>query len=466
MQARVPAATHGEQVGAHTLHAAACIGDLHDGQAQPAARACHAAAGDEPRTGLLRESRLGGGDLRACVHHRLDLRAGAVQVGDRPPAIVARGEDHGAPARQGSVAVDVATDGARQHHARPVVAAEDHRAFQRTRRQHDAACRDLPVALPRQMRGRRGQVVRHPLQRRDQAAIKQRERAGAAQDADPRQRGELRLHAPRPVGAGDAVHFLSLGEQAAAEQCILLQQRDAGAGPAGGQRGHQPSGAATDDEDVAMQVRPFVMVGVCALRRAAEPGGAADQRLIELLPEAGRPHESLVVEACTQHRREEPVDRAEVEGERGKAVLAPRFEPVEQLRSGGAGVRLPPRAAAQLDKRVGLLRPRSQDAARAMVLEGTADEMDAIRDQRGGERIAREARQAFPVEGEREVGPTLHQPAGGQAEGLARDGVGDGRRGGGGGDGRVHAACSRAGFTESTAWVRVSRSTTSQVRQP
>ena len=129
-------------------------------------------------------------------------------------------------------------------------------------------------------------------------------------------------------------------------------------------------------------------------------GGAADQRLVELLPEGGRPHEGLVVEPCGDHFAGDAVHSHQVEGERGPAVLRAGGKPVIDLLHGGADVgRLAGAIALDGDQRVRLLRARRQDAARTMVLERAADEMDVVGDQRGGERVAFEGGVFLAVEG-------------------------------------------------------------------
>ena len=142
------------------------------------------------------------------------------------------------------------------------------------------------------------------------------------------------------------------------------------------------------------------MVGVRRVSGAAEPRGAADRRLVELLPEGGRPHEGLVVEARAEDRREHLVRRQHIEFERRPAVLARRGKPLIELDGGGAGVGLAPSTVAQLDQRIRLLRPRSQDPARAMIFEGTADQADAVGEQRRSQRIAVIAGELLAVEAE------------------------------------------------------------------
>ena len=144
-----------------------------------------------------------------------------------------------------------------------------------------------------------------------------------------------------------------------------------------------------------------IVVGIGLVGRDAEAGRGADVRFVEALPGGLRPHEGLVVEAGRKHRRGEVVDRADVEGERRPAVLRCRGQPVIELLHGGADIRRLARGVAlDLDQRVGLFRAGRQDAARAMVFERAADEMDAVGEQRRGQRVALDAGVGLAVEGE------------------------------------------------------------------
>src|SRR3546814_2685636 len=83
------------------------------------------------------------------------------------------------------------------------------------------------------------------------------------------------------------------------------------------------------------------------------------------------------------------MDRADIVPERRPVILAGRLQPVEDLDHGRARVRLEAAIAAiRPDEGVRLLRTGSKDAARAVILERAADEMDAIGQQRRGERVA------------------------------------------------------------------------------
>ena len=158
---------------------------------------------------------------------------------------------------------------------------------------------------------------------------------------------------------------------------------------AGRERRHQAGRPAADHQHVAMRECLLVMVRDPPRRGAAEARGAADQRLVELLPELRRPHEGLVVEAGDEEAREPVVHRADVEAQRRPAVLARGDQPVVELGRGRARVRLAPRAGAQFDQRVRLFRACREDAARAVILERAADQLHAVGEQRRGERVAR-----------------------------------------------------------------------------
>ena len=139
--------------------------------------------------------------------------------------------------------------------------------------------------LARLVLRRRRHVIVDALERGIGAVVVDAKHGGARQDAHVGQRGQLRGDVGDPVGGAALVERAGLGDQPAAEAEVLLAQHDARAGPARRQRGHQPRGAAADHQHVAMQERLLVGVGVVGAGGAAEPGGAADQRLVDLLPE-------------------------------------------------------------------------------------------------------------------------------------------------------------------------------------
>ncbi len=394
-------------------------------RAPPMARVT-TASGQEPRAGL-RQRR-----SRPCVDDRLHRHPGGGEVGGHGAGAVVVGEDHGAAARRRGVAVQVAPDGAGQHHAGPVVVAEHQRPLQAAGRQHAALRHDAPQALPRRMRLGHRQVVADPLDRAIGAVVEHAEHRGAAQDMRTSGRPASSDSAEAAQsGAAWSPTVPAFGQQAAAEAGALVAQDHPRPGAAGRQRRRQPGRAGADHQHVAVDRRLLVMVGVRRGGGAAEAGGAADQRLVDLLPEPGRPHEGLVVEAGGEDRGQQPVHRHQVEAEGRPAVLAVRLQPVEQLDHGGAAVRLPPRAAAQLDQRVRLLRPGREDAARAVIFERSSGQSDAVGQQGRGQGVAGMAREVAAVEAEAQRRRTVDQPAGGRRKELIAEPpwpLGPGRR--------------------------------------
>src|SRR5690606_3074041 len=88
-----------------------------------------------------------------------------------------------------------------------------------------------------------------------------------------------------------------------------------------------------------------------------------------------------------------------------------RLQPVIELLHGGAHVRHGARGvAADADQRVGPLDAGGKDAARPVIFERAADQMDAVGEERRGERVACEPRALPPDEADaRTPGPA--QPA-------------------------------------------------------
>src|SRR5262245_50750829 len=102
------------------------------------------------------------------------------------------------------------------------------------------------------------------------------------------------------------------------------------------------------------------MIGIAFACGAAKAGSSADKRLVELLPEARRPHEGLVVEAGAHEWRQRCRHREQIELQRWPAVLRGGFEAVVKLDGRCSGIRLTPRAAAQFDQRIRLFAARRE----------------------------------------------------------------------------------------------------------
>ena len=329
-----------------------------------------------------------GRDVRTRIDDGGNLQSGGDCRLDRAPAVGVVGEQRDAVCRRRGVALDIAAHRRGHHHAGRVVAGKDDRPLDGAGCDDAALGDDPPQPLPHLVLGRGGDVVVDALERAIGAAVIDAEQRGAAHDADIGQRRQLGQRAGNPLGCRHAVDRAAVAEQPAAERKVLFAQDDARAGAAGRQRCRQPGRSAAGDQHVAIGPGLVVVVGIGFAGRASEAGGPADGRLVDRLPEFRRPHEGLVVEAGDEDRREQLVDRHEVVAQRRPAVLAGRFEAVIELGRGRLGVRLAARAAAQFDQRVGFFRAGGEQPARPVIFERAADQLDAIGDQRRGERVA------------------------------------------------------------------------------
>ena len=184
-----------------------------------------------------------------------------------------------------------------------------------------------------------------------------------------------------------------------------------------------PAGPAPDDEDVAVRVAVGVAVRIRHARRLAETGGSTDHRLVDLVPEALRPHEGLVVEARDEDRRQEVVDLADVEIERGPMVLGGDDQALARLDDARPVVRVTvsrPALCPPVDRqeRARLVRAVGQDAARAVILERAAAQMRAGGEQHRGDRVAAIAVQGLAVERDGQRLGAVDAAAGGKAKRL------------------------------------------------
>src|SRR5262245_7662454 len=108
---------------------------------------------------------------------------------------------------------------------------------------------------------------------------------------------------------GQAVDLAAVGKEPAAEHEILVAENDSCAGAARRTRRCEPARSRPDDEHIAECEGMFVVVRVRIAAGAAEAGGAANERLVDALPETRRPHEGLVVEARDKERAQPRVHR-------------------------------------------------------------------------------------------------------------------------------------------------------------
>jgi hypothetical protein len=215
--------------------------------------------------------------------------------------------------------------------------------------------------------------------------------------------GPVELRAAVDGAAGD------IGKPAEAR--VLVGDEDARTTRRRGFRRRQPRHPGADDEHVAPRMHLLVAVGVAARRRRPEPRRPADQRLVDPLPEALRPHQRLVVESRRDDARDQAVDRSHIPLQARPAVLADGGQPLMQLDLRGAQVRLVPSPLADADQRVGLLRAQPDKPARPMVLEAAAEQRLAVGEHRRGQRVAGKARHAPAVEGETQRLRPVDEPA-------------------------------------------------------
>ena len=354
---------------------------------------------DVARPGAFRQRVV---DMGAGVDDGRDVHACVGEVEGGVPGAVVAGQNRGTVADLDAVAVEVGLSGAGQHDAGAVVAVEDQRAFDGALGEDHLAGADAPEAFARGVIGRTGQVVGQLLTEADHVLVVVADRRGAGQDPDVGQRVEFREGRGEPVpGAGAVDLDRGFGQECPAGFGVLVDEDNVRAGAGGGEGRGDTGRAGADDQDVAMEVAAGVTVGVDLGRSAAEAGGAADEGLVDAVPEGFRPHEGLVVEPGREQHVEPIIDRAEVEFQRWPAVLALGVQAGMDLLDGGAGVWLEAAGtAAGADQGVGFLGTGGQDAARAVVFEAAAHEVHAVGEQGRGDGVAFVAVIGLAVEGE------------------------------------------------------------------
>src|SRR5262249_9625322 len=173
-----------------------------------------------------------------------------------------------------------------------------------------------------------------------------------------------------------------------------------------------------EDEEVAEGVGMFVRVRIGSGGCAPQARGAANDGLIELLPEARWPHEGLVIKTRDEDRAQQRIDRKNIEFQRRPAVLALRLKPLIELDRGGFSIRLASCIGTQLHERVWFLGARAQYAPGTMILEAPADNTRPVREQPRFQRIAAKARGRVTVETKTKHPRAVDQATARQPEGL------------------------------------------------
>ncbi len=332
MDARRPAAAHRDQVTADRLRRTGravrpAPGDQRMRDAPAPARPDDRRASLDAQAGAAR--RCGPFAIRrgAKIGDHRNGDAGPRQFQRRAIGRVMRRRDDCARAGLDAIAGEETARRVGQHDAGPVVVGKHQRALVRAGRQHHPPRANLPQTLARQPWIGLGQMIADALQPGQEVLRVIAENLRARQQRDVGRDAQLRQRRGEPVGRRRAVDPRApFSQQRAARFGLLVKQHHPCAGARCGQRGGEARRAGAHHRDIAMGVEIGVVIGVARVRRAAEPGGAADQRLVEGAPRALRLHEGLVVEAGREQRREQAVDRLQIEAQRRPVVLAHRRE--------------------------------------------------------------------------------------------------------------------------------------------
>ena len=300
------------------------------------------------------------------------------------------GQDHWAVADLDAKAVQEGLRSTRHHHAGAIVAVKHHRAFNRALGQNDLACPDPPKPFTRGIGGNIRQMVGQLLAQTQHVLVVVANRRGPVHQPHVWHAHQFGQSSSEPVPRRLAFdHRRGFGQKRATHLGLLIHHGDQSPGACGGQRGGKARGACPHDKHIAVQIAAGVMVGVKFGRRPAKTGGAADEGLIDLVPEGLGPHEGLVVEARRKQHIEPVVDRAEVEFQTGPLVLAFRRQTAVDLLHGGAGVGFKPAwPTTGADQGVRLFGPCSHHATRTVVFEAAPHEVFAIGQQSRGDGIA------------------------------------------------------------------------------
>ncbi len=425
MHRRRPAARHQNRIAGDSPP---CAGDVqaHGLDAKTPVDAGDLRPGRDLDPGGARGLRQRSFRLAAQIGDQRDIDACSFQVERGAIGPVMRRRDDHALADLHAVLTAIASRGVGEHYARAVVIREHQRTLDRAGRQHHLARANLPQALARQV-GIGDEVgFGDALVEGDEVLGVIAERLRARHQAQVGQLSKRSDRLRQPIARAHGLDSgLGLGEERAARDRVLVADDNPRAACARGQRRRQTRRSGADDQDVAMSESPLIAVGIGLARSDPETRGAADRRLIDTCPrpvlaEQVRTHERLVVEAGAEQRRQEIADRADVECKRRPAVLARSAEPVVELDLGRAQVGCEPAGpAGEADERVRLLRAGAEDPARPVILVRAPNQMNAVGEKRGGERIPGAAFVSDPIEREGEGPRAVDRTKAIDSKGLA-----------------------------------------------
>ncbi len=149
------AARHGQQVAIHMDRIIRYLCGIFIDRRNLDPRNALGAAGDGDRMTMHHPDAGSSGRLCQCAAHlgtqidKDDFGASGLQRQRCPVGIIIIGEDNGAVAGHHTIAIDIGTDRAGQHHPRQVIAGKDQRAFMRALRQYHLGGAHFPHALAR-----------------------------------------------------------------------------------------------------------------------------------------------------------------------------------------------------------------------------------------------------------------------------------------------------------------------------
>ena len=382
------------------MHAVAPIGTDHD------------RTGEDPEAARPRLGDQGPLRIVTNIDHGGDLGTGLLHGERCSVGRIVIGEDERLSADQHGIALEIGSRGPCQHDARTIIAAENQWTFDRTGGEHHMPGANAPQALTRRITRGEGGMVGDPLECRQIIVVVIGHGGRPGEDGHPVETGEFLEDITQP-GVQRRARII---EDRAAGLGALIDQQHTLSLASCGQGCRQARGTGPHHQEVAMGVFVQIAIGVGFVGRMAEPGGFANDGLVDALPPGLGPHEGLVIERRRKEGREHVVDHAHIALQRRPSVLARGHQAVEQLERGGPGIGIGPAIAhLDLDQRIGLFRTSGDGASRPVIFEAPAHEMNTVGQECGGQRVARIAVIELAVEVEaqptRAVEPaTLGQP--------------------------------------------------------
>ena len=322
MQGRIPAARHGDEIASGFLFlddpalALAIGGNFHIRDAEAAETGVDSR---DHRSRIDFYSHLAGlGWKRAFgprprVHNAYRDACGLQHHGGLIGVVIV-GEDDALGTGCYAIALDHAARRTCQHDAGTVVIGKGNRPFDCPGGEDHLLRPDLPQTVAWSARCQQGRVViGNALEQHQEIMVPVADDGCAVEHMDII--GGSQGHGLRccPFGLRLAVDAATGNIRQPAETRVLIGDDDLGT------RGRRCFGcsearnASTNDQHIAMHVDVLISIWIAAFRCPAETRGAADEGLVDVLPERCRPHEGLVVEAAGQEARHRIVDGADIE---------------------------------------------------------------------------------------------------------------------------------------------------------